>query len=379
MKEYDFIFAGAGCASLSLVYYLLESPLKDSKILLIDPEINQVPSKTWCYWAESPLKIHPSNAIRFWESLKLSSPKQQHQYSFSKLKYFHLESTDFYDAIWKKIKSNSNIDTLASKVISLEDNHSHGIVHCSGDVTFNGKTIFDSRITDQDYHSPGMLKQLFAGWVVKTEDSLFDSKAMTLMEWSQEISADFEFFYILPFSDKSALIEYTTYSTNLISKKSLERKIQEYLEQKFPDSEFSISFQESGMIPMTTKSREFSSSKTIHPIGTRAGWTKASTGYTFHKIQLETQRIATELVQGKSISTYKSSKRFKFYDNILLNIAHKWPNELSNLFNDLFKKTPMDQLFRFLNEETSIWEELSILSRLRFAIFIKSLISYEKR
>lgn len=379
MKEYDFIFAGAGCASLSLVYYLLESPLRESKILLIDPEINKTPSKTWCYWAESPLDIHPDHAIRFWQKLALTSPQHQHHYSFSKLKYFHLESTDFYNALWEKIKSNPQIETLTSRVETIAEHHSFGIVHCSQNVSFRGKIIFDSRISDQDHHSPEVLKQLFAGWVVNTEDSLFDSQALTLMEWNEEISSDFEFFYLLPFSDKRALVEYTTYSKNLISKESLEQKIKEYLKRKFPASHFSISFQESGMIPMTTKSREYSDSNTIFPIGTRAGWTKASTGYTFHKIQLETQRIVDELVNGKPISTFKSSQRFKFYDNILLNIAHKWPAELVDLFQDLFQKIPTDQLFRFLNEETSFWEELKILSRLRFGIFVKSLLSYEKR
>lgn len=379
MKEYDFIFAGAGCASLSLVYYLLESPLRNSRILLIDPEIDKIPSKTWCYWAESPLGIHPDHAIRFWQKLAINSQQHQYHFSFSRLKYFHLESTDFYEALWKKIRSYPQVETLASRVENIADKQSFGMVHCNGNLTYSGKIIFDSRISDQEFHSPKMLKQLFAGWVVHTEDSLFDSQVLTLMEWNEEISSDFEFFYLLPFSDKSALVEYTTYSKNLISKASLEQKIQQYLKRKFPSSHFSISFQESGIIPMTTKSREYAASKAVYPIGTRAGWTKASTGYTFHKIQLETKRIVDELVNGKPISTYHPSQRFKFYDNILLNIAHKWPAELVGLFQDLFQKIPTDQLFRFLNEETSFWEELKILSRLRFRIFIKSLLSYEKR
>ncbi|WP_297334815.1 lycopene cyclase family protein [Algoriphagus sp.] len=378
MKEYDIIFAGAGCASLSMVYYLLESPLRHSKILLIDPDINRIPSKTWCYWSESPLEIHPSHAIHFWENLKLSSVDQQQHYSFSKLKYFHLESTDFYESIWKKINSHHTIETLASPVIGLEEKENYSLVHCQKGVTVQAKTVFDSRISDQDF-PPNVLKQLFAGWVVKTESPLFDSKSLTLMEWNQTFAEDFEFFYILPFSDQSALIEYTTYSKKPISKDILENKIQDYLDQKFPAANFSITFQESGVIPMSTQVGEIKSSKTIYPIGTRAGWTKASTGYTFHKIQLETKRIVSELVQGKSISPYNPPKRFKFYDNILLNIAHKWPNELVLLFKDLFQKTQTDQLFRFLNEETSLWEEIRILSRLRFAIFIKSLLSYEKR
>lgn len=71
--------------------------------------------------------------------------------------------------------------------------------------------------------------------------------------------------------------------------------------------------------------------------------------------------------------------RFKFYDNILLNIAHKWPEKLGGVFLELFQSSPPADVMRFLNEETSFTEELKILSKLRFSIFIKSLMRYEAR
>jgi lycopene beta-cyclase len=61
MDSYDYIFAGSGCAALSLVFHLNRSSLSKKRILLIDPLINQVPDKTWCYWAKEPLAIHPKN------------------------------------------------------------------------------------------------------------------------------------------------------------------------------------------------------------------------------------------------------------------------------------------------------------------------------
>ncbi|WP_332914095.1 lycopene cyclase family protein [Algoriphagus boritolerans] len=109
MESYDYIFAGAGCAGLSLLHYLLESELKDSKILLIDPKINEIPDKTWCYWAENPLEIHPTEHIHSWNNLSFISNKSKITTNLGNLNYYHLNSLDFYRSIFKKTgKSSSN-------------------------------------------------------------------------------------------------------------------------------------------------------------------------------------------------------------------------------------------------------------------------------
>ncbi|HAZ25862.1 MAG TPA: Lycopene beta cyclase, partial [Algoriphagus sp.] len=95
MKHYDYIFAGAGCAGLSMVYHLLNSPLRNSKILLLDPNMGQIPDKTWCYWAEKPLPIHPRNAIHSWNQLSLSSNYEKATHQMENLQYFHINSRDF--------------------------------------------------------------------------------------------------------------------------------------------------------------------------------------------------------------------------------------------------------------------------------------------
>ena len=200
-----------------------------------------------------------------------------------------------------------------------------------------------------------------------------------MMEWTQSEKGLFDFFYILPYHSKSALIEYTAYSRQDISQEILNAKIKEYLEGKFGGIAYSITFQEKGVIPMTTQIKAPDFSKRIIPIGTKAGWTKASTGYTFHTIQKRAQSLVNQLVSGENnIKTEKSPARFRFYDNILLNIAHKWPHELKGIFEDLFKRNETDLVMKFLGEETSLFQEIKLLSRLRFPIFIKSLLNYEK-
>jgi lycopene beta-cyclase len=115
-------------------------------------------------------------------------------------------------------------------------------------------------------------------------------------------------------------------------------------------------------------------------LGTLAGCSKASTGYTFYNIQKHCQEIVNALENQKGIKNlnWKRKSRFKFYDNILLNIAKKWPQALPDTFFNLFQTNPGAAVLKFLNEESNFFEELRLLFNLKFSIFIKSLIHYEK-
>jgi lycopene beta-cyclase len=378
MESFDYIVAGAGCAGLSLLYYLLESDLKDSKILLIDPKGNSVPNKTWCYWAEKPFQIHPSQHIHFWNHLSFTSKAQKLTKHLGKLKYYHLNSHDFYSSIYQKLSEFPNVSFLEDEVSSITENSDSISVNTRENGSIKASYAFDSRLSDAGTTSNSILKQIFTGWRIKTETPFFDPKSLTLMEFPQRQSKQFDFFYILPYSENEALIEYTAYAKQPISEKDLTNSLSSYLKSLLGDSAYTITFEETGVIPMSTKLTETQKSERIISIGTRAGWTKASTGYTFHTIQRNCKQIVDSLSAGRLDKEIgQRSMRFSFYDNILLNIAQKWPEQLQGIFLNLFATSSADIVLRFLSEETSLKEEIGILAKLRFPIFIKSLLNYE--
>jgi lycopene beta-cyclase len=51
MPDYDFILSGGGLAGLSLAYHLINSPLRDRSILIVDKDAKQQNDRTWCFWA----------------------------------------------------------------------------------------------------------------------------------------------------------------------------------------------------------------------------------------------------------------------------------------------------------------------------------------
>jgi lycopene beta-cyclase len=376
MKKYDYILAGGGCAGLSLVYHLLESSLKDSQILIIDPNQGEIPNKTWCYWSKEALPIHPQSARFSWNSFYLKDAAQQLTKPLKELSYHHLNSHDFYAHVLEKIRQFPNVHFLKEEVVALTPTGTEIQVTTHSAESYSASFVFDSRVESSD-SDQSILKQVFIGIRIKVSEPLFDPKKWGLMDFETRSSNGFDFIYTLPFSTHEALIEYTAYTTEERSEEELLKELQEFLNQKYGSIAYDIQFQESGKIPMSTRNFFNSVSPRHIPIGTAAGWTKPSTGYTFAPIQENCAAIVANLERNELTSLHFPRKsRFVFYDNILLTIAHRWPKRLPGLFLNLFSSSRPELVFRFLSEKTTFSEEIRLLSGLKFGIFLKGLLRY---
>ena len=381
--QYDFIIAGFGCAGMSFVYHLLKSPFKNSKILVIDSSDKSINDRTWCYWAETPLDIHPKKSpIIFWENISIRKGQKQVNKTLENLKYFHVKSSDFYSEIKERINEFPNVHLATDAITSIEQNSSGDVsVTTSENGVFNGKKVFNS-IPDKRFLKKDnkILKQVFVGWKIKTQQPCFEKDTVILMDFLKERKEITDFFYVLPFSEKEALVEYTVFTTANLDYKKMETSIRHFISNKLGQENFEITFKEEGTIPMTTLSPQKSNSNQIINLGTLAGCSKPSTGYTFYTIQKHCKSIieSLEIKNVKKKTVWSRKLRFNFYDNIILNIAKKWPDALPGVFLNLFETNSGPDVLRFLNEESRFFHELRLLSRLKFPIFIKSLFHYEK-
>lgn len=379
--NYDIIVSGLGCAGFSFMYYLLDSPLKDKNILIIDASDKKENDRTWCYWAPNPLESHPKNTpLVSWKSLFIKDQIPVYN-KLNSLNYYHIKSSDFYTEIAEMIKTKPNINWVKENVTAIisQDNGSIKI-ETSSKQTFYGQTLINSIPDLSKLQNKKILKQVFLGWKIRTETESFFPEHATLMDFSNRNSGTVNFFYVLPYSKTEALVEYTEYANSDIENAKMVSELKKYIEQNLKIKEFEIIFEENGSIPMSTQNFSRSTQSNWIDVGTVGGCTKPSTGYTFYTIQKHSKMIVEALSSSdKSYNlNWKRSKRFNFYDNILLNIAVKWPNKLPEIFQEMFSKNPTDQILKFLNEETSIWEEIRVLSSLSYGIFIKSLLNYER-
>ena len=118
------------------------------------------------------------------------------------------------------------------------------------------------------------------------------------MDFSNDINK-FHFNYILPFSEKSALIESTYFSEQKENEMLDVEYINQYMSINHKNKKYNIEKIEFGSIPMDTKIDNTSESY-ITKIGSYSGATRASTGYTFINIQRQTENIAKIIPNIKS-------------------------------------------------------------------------------
>ncbi|MDZ7693001.1 MAG: lycopene cyclase family protein [Balneolaceae bacterium] len=108
--------------------------------------------------------------------------------------------------------------------------------------------------------------------------------------------------------------------------------------------------------------------------GIQAGLTKPSTGYTFRRIQNHSRNIVKELSEGNMPSpATRSERRFRSYDLWLLQIIHDHPDEAITIFHQLFKNNSLDDVFRFLGEETNIQQDLHIMASVPWWPFFRAI------
>lgn len=359
MIPYDYIIAGGGLSGLSLALKILSSSLQEKKILIIDADLKDKNDRTWSYWSKED--FFPDLEKSSWNTFEVLYEGKNLTKSFYPYTYYSIRGDHFYQYALSKINQAANIDWHHGEITSV--NTQEGFVETT-DKTFQGNLIFSSFFTAQDIPHPkgySFLLQHFKGWMIETTEDTFDDQKVRLMDFNTDQSGDTKFFYILPFSKRKALIEYTVFSPEMYKKQIYDDYLKEYIQTTLKIDSYTIIEEEFNAIPMT----DFPFSpkrkgKTI-PIGTLAGYVKPSSGYCFVRTQERITKIVTDLEKGEIPKTYQSTLKYKVYDSILLWTMEKRLAAMSKIFPKLYGRLNNNLVFKFLNEETSLWEDIQII------------------
>lgn len=373
-KNYDYIFLGAGCASLSIITRMIDSnEFNQKKILLVDKQLKTKNDRTWCFWEEEP-GYFDKIVYHKWKQLFFNTGNEILPLKMDNYQYKMIRGIDFYEHCFSKINLQQNIDIIYGNISFEEsDNELVKLTINNEPVVTGTNTIIFSSIQANPKKQKGKfyLLQHFKGWLIETSDAVFNPLQATIMDFSVSQTHGTTFVYVLPLSTSKALIEYTIFSENLLSDEEYNTELASYLAKIDGLKNYTISEEEFGVIPMTNAN--FSSLKNgIHFIGTAGGQTKPSTGYTFRFIQKEADKIVGELLSKGEISAMKKiNNRFLFYDSTLLHILSKKLLAGKTIFSMLFKRNPATTIFKFLDNETTVSQELKLLNSLPKKIFSK--------
>lgn len=374
---YDYIFAGGGAAGLSLAFRLIRELPGRPSILILDKDKKEQNDRTWCFWSAQP---SPFDEVVFhsWDRLRFVSDGFERTFDIRPYRYAMIRGIDFYHHTRQELRRSPQVEFIQENVTGITDCGEVAIVKTEN-AQYSGKWVFDSTFKLEEfipyparYH---YVMQHFKGWEIETRQDIFDPEVFTMFDFRTPQQGAMRFVYILPFSTRSALVEYTLFSASLLKPEEYDVALQQYLQEILGVQEYEITAVESGKIPMTDHPFIRKPGPRIMNIGTKGGLVKPSTGYAFHRIQRDCAQIV------ESIKTFQipdhippTRSTHKLNDSIMLQLMYRRGDLMQSIFTDLFRNNPIDRLFRFLDEESSWLDDLLVKSSLNPIPFLQALI-----
>ncbi len=373
--DYDIIIAGAGAAGLNLAHALTQAGLGDKRMLLVDRAPKTANDRTWCFWERGDNALE-SIIYRRWSRLVVHNADTSLLLDPAPYAYKMLRGSDFYAHMNAWLETQPAIQRVYGEVQGF-DEAADGVSARIDGRDYRARYAFSS-LPAQPQAQPHQhaLLQHFMGWVIETETPMFDPATATLMDFRIEQAGETRFVYTLPLDSRRALVEFTVFSRELLPRETYVRELRRYIEQRLGVQEFSIAHDEFGVIPMTDAPFTRRASAHVMNIGTSGGATKPSTGYTFLRTQRQARMIARALLAGQDpfAAAPGGAWRFRLYDSVLLNVLDKHRQGGAQVFAGLFQANPAATIFRFLDEESSMLDELRVMASVDTRIFLAALV-----
>ena len=308
-----------------------------------------------------------------WNKGLFYSPDNKIEFDLQPYQYKMLRAIDFYRFAEKKLARHANIFWKKTEVLAVNKNDLLEI-KCKENL-YQAELIFDSRIPNDFFEKNDnyiRLLQHFKGWFIHSEKEIFNSGEFTMMDYRLRWKDSTSFVYILPLNKKEALVEFTFFSPDLVKEEDYDFMLKKYLQEKLSINNYKITETEQGIIPMSDFNfNKYSSENHIY-IGTAGGWVKPSSGYSFKFCEKNAQKIIENIKSKRPVNSGIFRPRFRFYDSIFLNVLNQRNDLGPDIFSTMYFKNNIQKIFAFLDEETSFWQEIKIMSKFQKGIFTKS-------
>lgn len=375
-NQYNFIISGSGAAGLSLLMRLMQHRVFDNKqILVVDKSPKDKNDRTWCFWEDKAGLFDPI-VYHQWQQVYFHSHYYSSLLDLSPYQYKMIRGIDFYTYVLEEAAKHTNITFRYGTVDALGNEGNAAFILLDGE-KITADFIFNSIMFSPPVMRPGKfyLLQHFKGYVIETESPVFKPTEATLMDFRVGQQHGTTFVYVLPVSETKALIEYTLFTKQLLKAEEYDEGLRNYILTYLKTGEYKILEEEFGVIPMTNNKFSKGEGRVIN-IGTVGGQTKGSSGYTFKFIQKHAEALVQSLLTNDHPFLNKDlySRRFNFYDTTMLNVLYHEREKGDKIFSDMFSKNSPDKILRFLDNESTLEDELNIIGSLPVMVFTRAAI-----
>lgn len=383
VKKADIIILGAGCSGTSLAHYLEDSGYT-GKIVLFDSRTEFNREQRWCSWAPLPASLDHlvTNSWKNWTVCDENRIFTQKSDKFSYQEIYAPHFFNYFHTRWQNSKSRIELN-LGETILQVENINDFVEVTTEKE-TWRAKLVFDARHQDGNNFKNNketkdiFLYQTFLGWKIEFPNPVFAKETVTLMDFRTPQNNGVNFMYVLPESERVALVESTSFSENKTEWGNHIHSVTQYIADNF-GSDYRIKAEESGVLPMTTANFPTVLSERIYAIGVAGGCIRSSSGYAFHRIQRQTAKIAAAIMGNQPIPFGAAPGKYRFLDGVFLEAIARKPEIAKESFLRMFGKTAPDSLIRFLIDESAFADDLAVIAALPKIVFGKAGIQSLRR
>ncbi len=363
--DYDYAFAGAGLAALSLLHALIESELPPGRVVLIDPRLAvhaNVEERTIGFWTATPIGL-TKLAQWSWPTLDVASQAGQRRLELGPIHYGALRATRLREAVLAQACASAwTVERVAARVEQIDERDELVLLRTSSGELLRARWAFDSRLDVQTTREGHVwMWQSFDGVHVELPEPAFDPARALFMDLRVEQGGEgLDFGHVLPISPNAALI----YRVHIGQQRRDALDLDGYLTRTLGLVGPRILGHERGHL-LLTDARFPRGPRAAHVlrIGLAGGRLKPSTGYAFVRMQVDARAIVASLVRhAHPFALPRERARYRWLDGVLLAWLRRYPARGRGWFERLFERVPAAIVFRLLDEQASAWDLLRIMS-----------------
>ncbi|MGR6319724.1 lycopene cyclase family protein [Micromonospora soli] len=361
--DVDLALVGGGGAASLLLAALDRHGLTGLRVAVVDPVHKRGQDRTWAFWGVPGTDLDPLLSAA-WSRVDVVTPAGRRVLSLAPLRYAMLRSAPVYDRAAAAERRLGAV-RIGAPAGELRDDGQRVTVHDpQGRPLVRAGWVLDSRPRPPERPGRTSWLQHFRGWWLAAERPTFDPARAVLMDFrTPQPARGVSFGYVLPVSDRYALVEYTEFSPALLDGAAYDAALRGYAGLLGLDlTALRVREVEHGVIPMTDGPFVTRPSARVVRLGTAGGATRPATGFTFAAMLRQADQVARALAAGRPpVPAPAYPRRHLWMDAVALRALDRGHVGGVEFFERLFDRQPAERVLRFLDGATSPAEELAVM------------------
>jgi lycopene beta-cyclase len=354
---------GAGLAGLTMARELIRlEPDISISVFDVRPRLPH-PARTFCFFQKAGSFIPPCPSVT-WPSVIFRGHSFERRVDVSRTPYTMIHGNDFFENLLIELESSG-----VSFQWGCRDVNIYGSAILVDGASLDFDCVIDAAF--QCTTASSALWQSFAGIRIKAPSPTFDPTTAILMDLRESSeAAPVSFFYILPTSPTTALVEHTTFSSRPLPKQYHLEQCSSWIRSNIGEQVENLEF-EHGTIPMGLRIPHAEGS---YVTGSNAGTVRPATGYAFSATQVHARRLSEQILRGAPNPRRSYPLWLTAGDNLFLQALRRAPLSGRSLMETLLSRAPSRALIAFLSGDLSCTQALSVWFSIPKMAMIRALL-----